>query len=129
MSLDLLGDVLAAGAVLIGAISIALWRRSRSITAAWRALVAEQTRRIDQLHADITQLGVEVREARQMADKAEIAARPAKRRAERLGDLFDGAVGYIEALTAWVVAGAPPPPPPLPVDLVDHVRLPKESPW
>lgn len=117
-----LGGVLAA---VIGAVSIALYRRRRTQIRGWVILVREMQQRLDELHAAISATEQRIAAATARAEAAEQIARGAQSQATRLGALHDVLVAHVEALWEWIEAGATPPAPSIPSVLVPYLSLPR----
>ena len=115
----------------IGAVSVALYRRRRTQIRGWVLLVRELQDRVDRLHT-----AVEAAEARAstvieraaaaeaQARDAQAQARDAQAQATRLGVLHDVLVAHVEALWKWIEAGATPPAPSIPTALRPYLSLP-----
>lgn len=118
------GPLGVAAAAVVGAVSIALYRRRRTQIRGWVLLVGEMQERLDTLHKAVEAAERRIETALLRAESAESQARDAQARATRLGLLHDAAVAHIEALWQWIEAGATPPAPSLPTVLLPYVSLP-----
>lgn len=118
------GALGVAAAAVVGAVSIALYRRRRTQIRGWVLLVGEMQERLDTLHKAVEAAERRIEMALLRAESAESQARDAQARATRLGLLHDAAVAHIEALWQWIEAGATPPAPSLPTVLLPYVSLP-----
>lgn len=118
------GALGVAAAGVVGAVSIALYRRRRTQIRGWVLLVGEMQERLDTLHKAVEAAERRIETALLRAESAESQARDAQARATRLGLLHDAAVVHIEALWQWIEAGATPPAPSLPTVLLPYVSLP-----
>lgn len=109
---------------IIGAVSVALYRRRRTQIRGWVILVGELQDRVDRLHAAVESAEVRASTAIERAAAAEAQARVAHAQATRLGVLHDVLVAHVEALWEWIEAGATPPAPSIPTALRPYLSLP-----
>ncbi len=109
---------------IIGAVSVALYRRRRTQIRGWVILVGEMQDRLDDLHKAVSAAEGRITEATKRAEEAERVAREAQSQATRLGVLHDVLVAHVEALWEWIEAGATPPAPSIPTVLRPHLTLP-----
>ena len=116
-----LGGVLVG---IIGAVSVALYRRRRTQIRGWVILVGEMQTRLDDLHKAVIAAEAAASAATKRAEAAESIARDAQSQATRLGVLHDVLVAHVEALWEWVEAGATPPAPSIPTALRPYISLP-----
>ena len=116
-----LGGVLVG---IIGAVSVALYRRRRTQIRGWVLLVGELQERVDRLHTAVESAEARASVAIERATAAEAQARDAQTRATKLGLLHDAAVAHIEALWEWIEAGRTPPAPTIPTVLRPYLSLP-----
>lgn len=116
-----LGGVLVG---VIGALSVALYRRRRTQIRGWVILVGEMQSRLDDLHKAVGAAEKAATDASARAVAAEQLAREAQAQATRLGVLHDAAVMHIEALWEWIEAGRTPPAPAIPTVLRPYLSLP-----
>jgi hypothetical protein len=116
-----IGGVIAA---LVGAVSVALYRRRRTQIRGWVLLVGELQDRVDRLHTAVEAAEARASTAIERATAAEAHARDAQSQATRLGVLHDVLVAHVEALWEWIEAGATPPAPSIPTALRPYLSLP-----
>ena len=116
-----IGGVIAA---LVGAVSVALYRRRRTQIRGWVLLVGELQDRVDRLHTAVEAAEARASTAIERATAAEAQARDAQSQATRLGVLHDVLVAHVEALCEWIEAGATPPAPSIPIALRPYLSLP-----
>ena len=116
-----LGGVLVG---IIGAVSVALYRRRRTQISGWVILVGEMQARLDDLHKAVIAAEAAASAATKRAEAAESIARDAQAQATRLGVLHDVLVAHVEALWEWIEAGATPPAPSIPTALRPYLSLP-----
>ncbi len=116
-----LGGVLVG---IIGAVSVALYRRRRTQISGWVILVGEMQARLDDLHKAVIAAEAAASAATKRAEAAESIARDAQSQATRLGVLHDVLVAHVEALWEWIEAGATPPAPSIPTALRPYPSLP-----
>ncbi len=116
-----LGGVLVG---IIGAVSVALYRRRRTQISGWVILVGEMQARLDDLHKAVIAAEAAASAATKRAEAAESIARDAQSQATRLGVLHDVLVAHVEALWEWIEAGATPPAPSIPTALRPYLSLP-----
>lgn len=116
-----LGGVLVG---IIGAVSVALYRRRRTQIRGWVILVGEMQARLDDLHKAVIAAEAAASAATKRAEAAENIARDAQSQATRLGVLHDVLVAHVEALWEWIEAGATPPAPSIPTALRPYISLP-----
>lgn len=109
----------------IGALSVALYRRRRTQIRGWVILVGEMQKRLDGLHDAVSAAEKAASDAAKRAEEAERVARDAQAQATRLGALHDVAVAHINALWEWIEAGTTPPAPSIPIALVPYLSLPR----
>ena len=117
-----IGGVIAA---LVGAVSVALYRRRRTQIRGWVILVGEMQERLTELHKAVVAAEKAAADATKSAAAAEQLARDAQAQATRLGALHDVAVAHINALWEWIEAGTAPPAPSIPTALVPYLSLPR----
>lgn len=110
---------------IIGAVSVALYRRRRTQIRGWVLLVGEMQSRLDELHKAVSAAERSAADAVTRAVTAEQLARDAQAQATRLGVLHDVAVAHINALWEWIEAGTTPPAPSIPTALVPYLSLPR----
>ncbi len=110
---------------IIGALSVALYRRRRTQIRGWVILVGEMQSRLDDLHKAVSAAEKSAADASARAVAAEQMAREAQVQATRLGALHDVAVAHINALWEWIEAGTTPPAPSIPTALVPYLSLPR----
>ncbi|MBK9029349.1 MAG: hypothetical protein IPN98_16715 [Propionivibrio sp.] len=108
----------------IGAVSVALYRRRRTQIRGWVLLVRELQDRVDRLHTAVEAAEARASTAIERAAAAEAQARDAQAQATRLGVLHDVLVAHVEALWKWIEAGATPPAPSIPTALRPYLSLP-----
>lgn len=108
----------------IGALSVALYRRRRTQIRGWVILVGEMQDRLDVLHKAVQSAEERITAATKRAGAAEQIARDAQAQATRLGALHDVLVAHVEALWEWIEAGATPPAPSIPTVLRPYLALP-----
>ena len=109
---------------IIGALSVALYRRRRTQIRGWVILVGEMQTRLDELHKAVSAAEKSAADAATRAVAAEQLARDAQAQATRLGALHDVLVAHVEALWEWIEAGATPPAPSIPTALRPYLSLP-----
>lgn len=109
----------------IGALSVALYRRRLTQIRGWIILVGEMQKRLDELHDAVSAAEKAASDAAKRAEEAERVARDAQVQATRLGALHDVAVAHINALWEWIEAGTTPPAPSIPTALVPYLSLPR----
>ncbi len=109
---------------IIGALSVALYRRRRTQIRGWVILVGEMQTRLDELHKAVSAAEKSAADAATRAVAAEQLACDARAQATRLGVLHDVLVAHVEALWEWIEAGATPPAPSIPIALRPYLSLP-----
>ena len=104
-----IGGVIAA---LVGAVSVALYRRRRTQIRGWVLLVGELQDRVDRLHAAVE--AAEARLPRRSSGPRPLAqARDAQSQATRLGVLHDVPVAHVRRWE-WIGKQVTPPAPSIP---------------